>query len=291
MDWIKGLQKSIDYMEEHITEPVDYGRIAREMNVSEFYFIRIFTMLCGITPGEYIRSRRLSLAGSELLSGDSKVIDIALKYGYDTPEGFTRAFTRFHNATPSAVRRQHLPIKSFSPLRISITVKGGKSMDYRIVEKGAFSVLERVETHRVITEENKDEIADFWDRAKSDGTVDTLVNALADGENNLIGVCYGDTADGGTFDYSIAAVCDEGTVAPTGYRVSRIPARTWAVFEAVGAMPDAIQQTWHRIITEFFPTSDYEPTYEMDIEDYPDGDTEADDYRCHIWVAVKKKAV
>lgn len=189
MDWIKGLQRTIDYMEDHITEPVDHEKIAAEMNVSVFYFQRIFTLICGFTPSEYIRNRRLTLAGSELLSTDEKVIDIALKYGYDSPEGFTRAFTRFHGVTPAAVKRG-AAVKSFSRLHISISVKGGKSMNCKIVEKEAFNVLEKAEVHTVVTEENKFEIADFWDRAKSDGTVRTLVDALAEGEDNLLSLIH-----------------------------------------------------------------------------------------------------
>lgn len=290
MNWIKGLQRTIDYMEEHITEPIDYKKIACEMNVSEFYFQRIFTMICGFTPSEYIRNRRLTLAGSELLSTDNKVIDIALKYGYDTPEGFARAFTRFHGVTPNIVRKGDVSIKSFVPLRVSISLKGGSSMNYRIVEKEAFKVLERVEVHQIITEENKYEISDFWDRAKADGTIQILVDSLADDEKNIIGICYGDSyGNSKTFEYSIAAKCKENCIVPKGYRINEIPKRTWAVFECVGKMPDSIQETWHKIVTEFFPTADYEPTCEIDIEDYPDGDVTADDYKSYIWVTVKKK--
>lgn len=299
MDWVRGFQHAMDYMEEHLTESTDYEKIACEMNISVFYFQRIFTILCGMSPGEYIRNRRLSLAGSELVSTDHRIIDIALKYGYDTPEGFTRAFTKFHGAAPNVVRRNHLPIKSFAPLRISISVKGGKSMNYRIVEKEAFTVLEKVENHAVITDKNKHavitdknkyEISDFWDRVKKDGTVQTLVNALADGKKNLMGICYNDSSNSSeSFSYSVAAVCDENCTVPDGYRINCIPARTWAIFECKGAMPDAIQKLWHRIVTEFFPTKDYEPTYEMDIEDYPDGDATSVDYTCWLWIPVRKK--
>lgn len=290
MDFIKDLQRTIDYMEEHITEPVDYEKIAAQMHFSSFYFQRIFTMLCGFSPSEYIRNRRLALAGSELVSTDSKVIDVALKYGYDTPEGFSRAFTRFHGVTPNAVKKGNAFIKSYLPLRVSISLKGGENMNYRIIEKEAFKVLEKVEVHQIITDENKYEISDFWDRAKSDGTVQTLVDSLAEGEKNLIGICYNSSVlDIKHFEYSIAAICKDDCTVPEGYRMNEIPARTWAVFECVGAMPTAIQETWRKILTEFLPTSDYVPTYEMDIEDYPDGDITSDDYKCYIWVTVEKK--
>ncbi|HEZ7986455.1 MAG TPA: AraC family transcriptional regulator [Ruminococcus sp.] len=290
MDWIKGMQRCINYIEDHITEPMELADIAHEMNVSPFYFQRIFTLVCGLTPGEYIRSRRLALAGSELISTDAKVIDIALKYGYDTPEGFTRAFTRFHGASPNAVKKGSISIKSFSPLQISISMKGGKIMNYRIIEKEAFKVLEKAEIHSIVDNENKNTIPDFWDRAKTDGTLDTLIAAFAPGEKNIYGICYGNSAsDNKTFEYSIAAKCTEKCVAPEGFRINEIPARTWAVFECIGPMPTAIQECWHRVITEFFPSSDYEPTYEMDLEVYSEGDTSANDCKSWIYVPVIKK--
>lgn len=289
MDWIKGLQRTINYMEEHITEPTDYEKIAREMNASAFYFQRIFTIICGITPGEYIRSRRLALAGGELLSTDARIIDIALKYGYDTPEGFTRAFTRFHGVTPNIVRKGGISIKSFAPLQVSISSKGGKSMNYRIIEKEAFKVLEKVEIQSVEDDKFKETIPAFWDRAKQDDTFEVLAKSFAADEKNFYGMCYVNDSDSKTFEYSIAAKCDDNCIAPEGYRINEIPARTWAVFECVGPMPSAIQKLWQRIMTEFFPASDYEPTYEFDFEAYSDGNTAAEDYKSWIWVPVKKK--
>lgn len=290
MDWVKGLQRTIDYIESHITEPADYDRIAREMNVSAFYFQRIFTMICGFTPGEYIRNRRLALAAGELLSTDAKIIDIAMKYGYDTPEGFSRAFSRFHGTTPNAVRRERMSVRSFSPLQVSISLKGGKSMNYRIIEKEAFRVIEKACEHSMDDEQNQKTIPEFWDISRTDGTRDFLLSCLDEDEKNLYGICYDNsTTDSQTFEYSIAAKCSRNVQLPEGYRFSDIPAQTWAVFECVGAMPDAIQNTWRRILTEFFPASDYEPAYNMDIEVYDRGDISAENYKSWIWVSVKKK--
>ena len=289
MDWIKGFQKSIDYIEEHISEPADIERIAREMNISGFYYQKIFSIICGFSAGEYIRNRRLALAGRELASNGGKVIDIALKYGYDTPEGFTRAFTRFHGASPAAVKKGTAVPKLFAKLSVSITVKGGSIMDYKIVKKGSFKVLERVEKHTVVDSENKNTIPEFWTRAHSDGTVKTLLEKASDNEY-IFGICYGNIpSDSKTFDYAIAAVCGDDCEAPEGFRISEIPARTWAVFEVVGAMPQAIQEMWHRICTEFFPSSEYQPTYEMDIEAYTAGEMNSPQYRSEIWVPLSDK--
>ena len=137
MDWIGGIQRAIDYMEAHMAEELDYEAIARESFSSPFHFQRVFSILCGYTLGEYIRNRRLTLAGAELASGDARVIDVALKYGYDSPDSFARAFQRFHGVTPSQARSGGARLRSFSPLAVRVSLEGGCMMQYRIEEKPA----------------------------------------------------------------------------------------------------------------------------------------------------------
>ena len=135
MDWITGMQKAIDYIEANLTEEVDYEKVAAESFSSSYHFQRVFSILCGYTLGEYIRLRRLSLAGAELANGKEKVIDIALKYGYDNPDSFAKAFQKFHGITPSQARAGGSMLKSFSRLSIKISLEGGNTMNYRIEEK------------------------------------------------------------------------------------------------------------------------------------------------------------
>ncbi len=135
MDWIAGMQKAIDYIEANLTEEIDYEKVAAEGFSSSYHFQRIFSILCGYTLGEYIRLRRLSLAGAELAGGKEKVIDIALKYGYDSPDSFAKAFQKFHGITPSQARADGKMLKSFSRLSIKISLEGGNTMNYRIEEK------------------------------------------------------------------------------------------------------------------------------------------------------------
>ena len=135
MDWITGMQKAIDYIEANLTEEIDYEKVAAESFSSSYHFQRVFSILCGYTLGEYIRLRRLSLAGAELANGKDKVIDIALKYGYDSPDSFTKAFQKFHGITPSQARADGNMLKSFSRLSIKISLEGGSTMNYRIEEK------------------------------------------------------------------------------------------------------------------------------------------------------------
>ena len=289
MDWLTGIQNAINYVEEHLTEEIDYDEVAREAACSSFYFQRIFSILCEMTLGDYIRNRRLTLAGNELNATDNKVIDVALKYGYESPESFTRAFSRFHGVTPSEAKKDGSKLRYFSRLSVKITLNGGNIMDYKIIEKEAFDIIEKVEAHTVESSENAKSIPEFWTRSHNDGTVKKLLNTTND-RTYIFGVCYGNLSENAkTFDYSIAVKCDKNTVVPEGFRKNTIPAQTWAVFECKGAMPNAMQDMWRKIVSEFFPVSGYQPTYEMDIEAYTEGNMGSPDYRSEIWVPVTKK--
>lgn len=287
MNWAKELQNTIDYIEEHLTDTVDYNETAKRACMSNFYFQRIFTALCGYTLGEYIRFRRLTLAGIELQRNKAKVIDTALKYGYDSPESFSRAFLKFHGITPSQAKAEGAKLNHFSRLSVNLILKGGNVMNYSIEKKEAFTVLEKVEKQSIADEVNKNTIPDFWTRSHNDGTVDTIIDALYQSDK-ILGICYGNMPnDNKTFDYAIGGLCKSNQIVPQGFRLNTIPARTWAVFECVGPMPKAMQEAWHKICSEFFPASDYKPTYEMDIEVYTKGDMTADDYKSYIWVPVE----
>lgn len=159
-------------------------------------------------------------------------------------------------------------------------------MNCKIIEKQAFYVLEKTSKHTMLDGQNNTSVPAFWAQCHGDGTVDKLIRGASD-KTLMFGICYGSGDD--IFDYSVAVLCDENTAVPDGYKKTLIPARTWAVFECVGAMPQAIQQAWQAATTQFFPKSDYRPTGEFDIEVYPDGDTDSDDYKSEIWISVQKK--
>ena len=137
MFWVSGIQRAIDYIEVHLTEELDVEAIARESFSSAFHFQRVFSILCGYSLGEYIRNRRLSLAGAALASGKEKVIDVAMQYGYDSPDSFAKAFLKFHGITPSQARGNGAMLKSFSRLSIKVSLEGGNIINYRIEEKPA----------------------------------------------------------------------------------------------------------------------------------------------------------
>lgn len=288
MNYTQGLQNAIDYIENHLTENIDCCDVAGHAGFSSFYFQKIFNVLCDCSLGEYIRNRRLTLAGAELNATNARVIDVAMKYGYESPESFTRAFVKFHGITPSQAKKNDSVLKSFSRLSVEINLKGGSIMNYKIVKKDAFKVLEKISKQSIYDSENINTIPDFWSESHNDGTVTTLLSKTSD-KTFIYGICYNnEPTDSKTFDYSIAAKYD-GTEIPDGFTVKEIPKRTWAVFTCEGAMPEAMQKTWHKISAEFFPAANYEPTYELDIEAYTAGDMSSPDYKSEIWVPIKEK--
>ena len=290
MDWITGISKAIDYIEEHITEPTDYARAAKEACSSPFNFQRVFALLCGYTLGDYVRMRRLTLAGEELLSTDAKVIDVALKYGYDSPESFSRAFTRFHGVSPSAVRKG-AAIHSFSRICVKLILTGGSIMEYRIEKKQAAKIICR---RREFTKPGDDytnrEIPEFWNECGRDGSIQKLCGYIKDSAQfkGLLGVCFSTEMTDSGFPYGIGAEYD-GESDPQDFEIVEIPAYTYAVFTVRGKMPDAFRETYRKICTEFFPQSGYEYGNGVEIEVYPSADVQNHDYTCEIWIAVKPK--
>lgn len=289
MDWIASLQSAIDYIEANLTEDLDYAEIARRAYSSSFHFQRIFGILCGYTLGEYIRNRRLTQAGSELASSSARVIDVALKYGYDSPESFSRAFARFHGITPSQARANSASLKSFSRLSVKLVIEGGTVMDYRIEKKGPIKVVaqkKRFPQGAV----GKEQIHAMWNQFWKDGTTETLCSYIRP-ENvfgdAIVGISF-DTPDEGGFDYAIGAAYSGGEIAG-GLSLEEIPANTWAIFPCVGRMPEAFQELWKKIYTEFFPTSEYQPSGGMCLEVYPSADITSKDYACEFWLSVAKK--
>lgn len=290
MDWIQGLQRAIDYMEAHLCEDINYEEIAGQAYSSSFHFQRIFHMVCGYTVGEYIRARRLSRAGNDLMSGQEKVIDIALKYGYGSPESFCRAFTRFHGITPSQVKRGDHSIKSFSRVSVKLMLEGGNMMDYRIEKREAFQVIARRAKYEVGGEIGHEQISATWVECTQDGTIETLASYL-DGRDSLhggvLGISFADCREGG-FDYALGVLYEGGRV-PEGLTLEDVPAGTWAVFPCTGKMPEAFRELWKKIYTEFFPSGSYQPAGGMCIEVYPSAYIDREDYCCEIWLSVEEK--
>jgi AraC family transcriptional regulator len=288
VDWLRGMQNAINYMEDNILEEIDYDSIARCAYSSTFHFQRMFSMLTGFTIGEYIRNRRLTLAAQELSLSGAKVTDIAFKYGYDTSEAFTKAFQRLHGVTPSAAREPGVKLKSFSRLSIQLTMKGDKEMNYKIVEKESFKLFGKDFKTSVIEGKCYREIPEFWNRCASEGTAAKIIKTAGKPENGLLdaGVIFDHDGSDGSMRYMIACDMPEGDV-PEEFKVLEIPALTWAIFDVDGDTDEAIHEVWKRIGSEWFPASNYEHADAPEMERYY-GNRDAG-YRCEVWIPVVKK--
>lgn len=286
MSWLEAITSSIKYMEEHLTDDITAEQVAAEVNISPLYFQKGFSILCDISVSEYIRNRRLSLAGRDLRTGDCKVIDAALKYGYDSPDSFTKAFTRFHGITPVQAKLGEGELKEFLPLKLHVSMKGGFDMECKIVKKSAFTVIGSAKI--IKGGDGFKECPKFWDEhfRKGDGKFIC----------GMYGVCIDEIPEGpGFFKYMIADDYSPGREYPEKFTTEVIPENTWAVFPCKGPMPESLQSVNQRIYKEWLPQNpDYEVAGKYNIEMYTDASkypkgTADENYYSEIWIPVKAK--
>lgn len=294
MEWIAAMQKAITYMEEHLLEDINYEDVAKQIHISSYEFHRAFSFLTGITANAYIRSRRLSLAGREIIETDLKISELALKYGYETPESFTKAFTRFHGVAPKTARADGAKLTLFNPLVIKITVQGGNTMDYRIVQTKSqkFLAISRDFRNEIINDDANHDIPDFWQECENQGLIEQLLSLRPVGKKDLYGLCTPTKEGEDTFVYGIGVLVDDDTASfelaeMIGYHIWDVNPGTYAVFDCMGEDGDCISQTWSKFYQEFLPQMGYEAAAETDYELYPE--TGAPGVFCKLWIPIKKK--
>ncbi|TYR74676.1 AraC family transcriptional regulator [Rossellomorea vietnamensis] len=284
MEMLLRMNECIGYIEENLQGTIEMEELARLTYSSKFHFQRMFNMLTGFTVAEYIRKRRLTLAAQELSNSGAKVIDVALRYGYETPESFSKAFRRAHGVSPSQVRNQEVSLKAFPRISFQIQLKGEKEMNYRIVEKEGFKAAGIGKKVSAANGENNKEIPVLWDEVNRKGLDREICEAA--GAKDLLGICMEFDHPKEEFTYFIGAHTDKPQ---EKFEVKEIPASTWAVFESVGPMPQAIQNVWQRIYSEWFPSTGYEHGGGPEFELYPPGDIDDENYRCEVWIPIRKK--
>ncbi len=296
MEWLTAIRGAVSYMEDHLTDEVSLEDVARAVHLSPFFLERGFSLMTGYGIGEYLRNRRLYEAAVDLKGGSRKVIDAALRYGYETPESFSKAFARFHGATPTEVR-SGAAIRTFLPLTIQIHIQGGSKMEPKITPMFPFKVIgfQKEFTY----EEAYAQIPRFWDEicAKYANNVyagnppaNPYEQALVDNCIGEYGVCIDDLC-GGKFRYLIAGRYTGGPV-PEGMVLYEFPRHEWAVFNCVGPNPQTLQSVNTRIFQEWLPGNpDYEICGNATVEWYDciNGETTDPDYHSAIWVPVKRK--
>jgi len=289
MDWQTRMARALEYLEAHLYEDMDLEAAAREAHCSAFHFYRMFEVIAGIGPGEYVRRRRLSEAAMELASGTDKIIEVALRFGYESPDGFTRAFRREFGCLPSEARKRGVHLHSYPPFSFQITLKGDKPMEYRI-EEGQAIELAGIGI-RVCNKDgsNFKDIPAFWESTMKDKRFEALAAKADAGSLGVCGVCRDFDMDKGEFTYSIAINKPaEMADLPEDSEVFTVPASTWGKFTSRGPIHPNLPETVKRVFSEWLPASDWEHAGTAEIEFYPDGDPGAQDYSCEYWVPLKK---
>lgn len=271
--------RTMDYLEDKLTAEVDMKEFQQLSGYSYALFSRLFSILAGITLAEYLRNRRLSQAVTDLRESGDKIIDIALKYGYDSADAFSAAFKKFHGATPSEVRIGK-PYRVFPKLQLSLKITGGKTMDIKIQKKAAFAVagvrLEGIENSLCPS---------AWQELYAAHSFESL-ESLGSGQS--FGVCS-DVREGEIINYLAGYdVTDASKAQALGLSIMEIPEAEYAIIPVKGPIPGSIHQAWKYVLEVFFPESGYHHSGAPDFEVYSQGDMTAPDYQMELWVPVVK---
>ncbi|MBD3920475.1 AraC family transcriptional regulator [Paenibacillus sp. PR3] len=297
MEWLERMNRAMDYIETNLTDEIMLSEVSRRACCSSHQFQRMFSFITGVTLAEYIRRRRLTLAALELQNNEAaKVIDVAIKYGYESPVSFARAFQSLHGITPAMARQDGIMLKAYPRLSFLITIKGAEAMDYRIETKESFEVFGMEGIFRSDGESGETSTpAHFWQQCLANGEVEKL--AANAGElpssvnpefNKVHAVCSYRNTGTDTFPYMLFAF-KSSTSQADGYRSVTIPAHTWAIFPSElfdwSAFDGVIESLYRRFYTEWLPTSGYEQAEGMEFEMY--GTKEGLQF-VELWFAVRR---
>ncbi|MGQ7888265.1 AraC family transcriptional regulator [Paenibacillus anseongense] len=287
---LENMNGALSYIEENLTDEIDFKEAARIAMCSEFHFKRMFSFLAGVPLSEYIRRRRLTLAAFELNHSAIKIIDLAVKYGYNSPDSFTRAFQSMHGITPTEARETGQTLKAYPRLTFQLTIRGGDVMNYRIEEKEAFRIVGLKKRVPIIFEGVNPEIAAMWGSLNEElilqlkSLSNVAPSGLISGSANF---SEGRMEEKGELDHYIGAATTKEC--PDHLAALEVPASSWAVFEAVGSFPETLQQVWGRIYAEWFPSSSYEQVDGPEILWNESKDVTSPNFRSEIWIPVSKK--
>ena len=284
MDWLSRMNHAIDYIESNLADEISYDKVAQIACCSTYHFQRMFSFITDVPLSEYIRRRRLTLAAFELQTTDIKVIDVALKYGYESPEAFSRAFKNLHGVVPVSARDHGVTLKTYPKMTFSISIKGDAEMNYRIEEREAFEIF-GVYTEVSIDQDKAFEEVPLFFRKCDEDEIPDIINKLLGRfhDNHTISALYDYTET--TFKYMIGNFLPKGVVIPKGFTKLSVPATTWVVFDVPRC---EMQSMWKRIWTEWFPTSEFEAVEGVQFEMYY-GLASHNNVFGEIWVPVKKK--
>ncbi|WP_342045060.1 AraC family transcriptional regulator [Bacillus sp. OTU530] len=290
MDLLQNMNNAMKFIEENLTNDIDFKEVARLACCSEYHFKRMFSFLAGITMSEYIRRRRLTLAAFELRNHQVKVIDVAVKYTYNSPDSFTRAFQNLHGITPSEARNNGSSLKAYPPMTFQLSIQGGDEMNYRIEEKAAFRIVGIYKRVPILFKGINPEIASMW-KSLDENKIYELKKLSNTEPMGLLSASAnfseGRMEEKGELDHYIGVATTKEC--PNHLTSLEVAASTWAVFEVVGPFPDTLQNVWGRIYSEWFPSSNYEQTKGPEILWNENKDITSPTFKSEIWIPVLKK--
>ncbi|MCS0636192.1 AraC family transcriptional regulator [Streptomyces sp. LP05-1] len=256
---LERLNQAMEHIERHLDQVVDVGGLARVAATSEYHLRRMFSALAGMPLSEYVRRRRLTVAGAEVLAGRESLLVIAVRYGYGSGESFARAFRAMHGVGPGEARRTGAALVSQPRLAFRLTVEGSSSMRYRVEDRAAFTVVGPRARVPLVHRGPNQAIIDFT-RGIPPETTERLAELSDQEPRGIVAVCDDldpSRAEGTELDYYQGVITSASGDAPEGTAALAVPAGTWAVFTASGPMPEAVQELWRDVFTEWFPANPY----------------------------------
>lgn len=283
MEWLDHFNKSIAYVEENLAGAIDLDKAAQLAQCSSYHYQRMFSYIAGVTLGEYIRRRRMSLAGVDLQRGE-KVIDVAAKYEYDSPTSFNRVFKGVHGITPKEAKQAGAKLTSYPMLTFKLTVRGVHAMEYQLIDKEAFHVTGlglKIEQNMEVAQKR---IPEFWNEVAASGELQKLLPIMDQSNPGVLGVSLMTSEIQDTWEYVVGVVSEEKA---EGFEQYEIPAAKWAIFSGTGPMPGAIQELQTQVFQEWLPTSGFEYDELPDIELYLDANPENAQFQ--VWLPVRAK--
>ena len=283
MEWLDHFNKSIAYVEENLAGAIDLDKAAQLAQCSSYHYQRMFSYIAGVTLGEYIRRRRMSLAGVDLQRGE-KVIDVAAKYEYDSPTSFNRVFKGVHGITPKEAKQAGAKLTSYPMLTFKLTVRGVHVMEYQLIDKEAFHVTGlglKIEQNMEVAQKR---IPEFWNEVAASGELQKLLPIMDQNNPGVLGVSLMTSEIQDKWEYVIGVVSEDKA---EGFEQYEIPAAKWAIFSGTGPMPGAIQELQTQVFQEWLPTSGFEYDELPDIELYLDANPENAQFQ--VWLPVRAK--
>ena len=285
MEWLKKLGKAIDYIEDNLDKEISYDEAARIACCSPYYFQRVFSYVSGVSLAEYIRRRKMTQAAFELQRADSRVIDVALKYGYSSPTSFNRAFQNVHGITPTAAKLGGNVLRAYPSIQFKIEITGGSAMAYRIVKKPSLRIVGIRIPLTSDMEDNLRIVPEFW-KALLQGEQFLEICRLSNGEpRGILGISVYRNPKEIYYYIGVAA----NSPAPAGMYECEIPAATWVIFENDGRFKEDVQSVFKRFYMEWLPFSGYQYAELPDIEVYPICSGQPVNGHSEVWIAVSKE--